>query len=65
MRLTSCTNRASARQASKNFCAGLRIGAIEVKRMDNPALSSVRQEDFSEFIGGIAGELQPARGCRC
>ena len=28
---------------------------IEVKRMDNPALSSVRQEDFSEFIGGIAG----------
>ena len=28
---------------------------IEVKSMDNPALSSVRQEDFSEFIGGIAG----------
>ena len=28
---------------------------IEVKRMDNPALTSVRQEDFSEFIGGIAG----------
>jgi TldD protein len=28
---------------------------IEVKRMDNPALSSVRQEDFSEFIGEIAG----------
>ena len=30
---------------------------IEVKRMDNPALSSVRQEDFSEFIGGIAGGI--------
>jgi TldD protein len=28
---------------------------IEVKRMDNPALSSVRQEDFSEFIASIAG----------
>ena len=28
---------------------------IEVKSMDNPALSSVRQEDFSEFMGGIAG----------
>jgi hypothetical protein len=30
---------------------------IEVKRMDNPALSSVRQEDFSEFIGEIAGGI--------
>jgi TldD protein len=30
---------------------------IEVKRMDNPALSSVRQEDFSEFIGAIAGGI--------
>jgi TldD protein len=28
---------------------------IEVKRMDNPALASVRQEDFSEFIASIAG----------
>ncbi len=28
---------------------------IEVKLMDNPALSSVRQEDFSEFIASIAG----------
>jgi TldD protein len=28
---------------------------IKVKRMDNPALTAVRQEDFSEFIGGIAG----------
>jgi TldD protein len=28
---------------------------LEVKRMDNPALSSIRQEDFSEFLGGIAG----------
>ena len=30
---------------------------IEVKRMDNPALSAIRQEDFSEFIGGIAGGI--------
>lgn len=30
---------------------------IEVKRMENPALTSVRQEDFSEFIGGIAGGI--------
>jgi hypothetical protein len=30
---------------------------IEVKRMGNPALSSVRQEDFSDFIGGIAGGI--------
>jgi TldD protein len=30
---------------------------IEVKRLDNPALSSVRQEDFSEFIGGLAGAI--------
>jgi predicted Zn-dependent protease len=27
---------------------------LEVKRMDNPALSSVHQEDFSGFIGDIA-----------
>jgi TldD protein len=30
---------------------------LEVKRMDNPALSSVLQEDFSDFIGGLAGGL--------
>lgn len=30
---------------------------LEVKRMDNPALSSVQQEDFSEFIGGLAGGI--------
>ena len=30
---------------------------LEVKRMDNPALSSIRQEDFSEFLGGIAGGI--------
>ena len=30
---------------------------IEVKTMDNPAVSSVHQEDFSEFIGGLAGAL--------
>jgi predicted Zn-dependent protease len=28
---------------------------LEVRRMDNPALSSVHQEDFSDFIGDIAG----------
>jgi TldD protein len=28
---------------------------LEVKRMDNPALTSIRQEDFSDFIGGVAG----------
>jgi len=27
---------------------------IEVKSMDNPALSSIRQEDFSDFLGGMA-----------
>jgi len=30
---------------------------IEVKRMDNPALSSIRQDDFSEFLGMVAGGL--------
>ena len=30
---------------------------LEVKRMDNPALSSVQQEDFSDFIGGVAGGI--------
>ena len=30
---------------------------LEVKRMDNPALSSVRQEDFSDFIGEVAGGI--------
>ena len=30
---------------------------LEVKRMDNPALASVRQEDFSEFIGALAGGI--------
>ncbi len=30
---------------------------LEVKRMDNPALSSVLQEDFSDFIGGLAGGI--------
>jgi predicted Zn-dependent protease len=35
---------------------------LEIRRMDNPALSSVRQEDFSEFIGAIGGEI--ASGAR-
>lgn len=30
---------------------------IEIKRMDNPALSSVGQEDFSDFIGSVAGGI--------
>ncbi len=30
---------------------------IEVKRMDNPALSSLGQQDFSDFIGSIAGGI--------
>jgi TldD protein len=28
---------------------------LEIRSMDNPAISSIRQEDFSEFIGAIAG----------
>jgi hypothetical protein len=30
---------------------------LEVRRMDNPAISSIRQEDFSEFIGALAGGI--------
>jgi len=30
---------------------------IEVKRMDNPGVSSVRGDDFSEFLGMVAGGL--------
>ncbi|MGA8036920.1 MAG: metallopeptidase TldD-related protein [Candidatus Acidiferrales bacterium] len=30
---------------------------LEVKRMDNPALSSIRQEDFNELIGALAGGI--------
>ena len=28
---------------------------LEIKRMDNPALSSLGQQDFSDFLGSIAG----------
>ncbi|HKV03996.1 MAG TPA: metallopeptidase TldD-related protein [Candidatus Acidoferrales bacterium] len=35
---------------------------LEIKRMDNPALSSVRQEDFSDFIGEMGGDI--ASGAR-
>ncbi|HXQ26589.1 MAG TPA: metallopeptidase TldD-related protein [Candidatus Acidoferrales bacterium] len=35
---------------------------LEVKRMDDPALSSVRQEDFSDFVGELGGEI--ASGAR-
>jgi hypothetical protein len=28
---------------------------LEIRSMDNPAISSIRQEDFSEFIGAVAG----------
>ncbi|MGH9640493.1 MAG: metallopeptidase TldD-related protein, partial [Bryobacteraceae bacterium] len=30
---------------------------LEIKQMDNPALSSVNQEDFSGFLGSLAGGL--------
>ncbi len=30
---------------------------LEVKRMANPALSAIQQQDFSDFIGGIAGGI--------
>jgi predicted Zn-dependent protease len=30
---------------------------LEIKRMDNPALSAVRQEDFSEFIAELGGGI--------
>jgi len=30
---------------------------LEVKRMANPALSSISSQDFSDFIGGIAGGI--------
>ena len=28
---------------------------LEIRSMDNPAISSIRQEDFSDFIGAVAG----------
>ena len=37
---------------------------LEVRQMDNPALSSVRQEDFSDFIGGVAGGSRAGNACR-
>jgi TldD protein len=30
---------------------------LEVKRMDNPALAAIQQQDFSEFIGALAGGI--------
>ena len=30
---------------------------IEIKRMDNPALSSLNQQDFSDYLGEIAGGI--------
>jgi len=30
---------------------------LEIKRMDNPALSSVRQQDFSDFVGELGGGI--------
>jgi len=30
---------------------------IEIKRMDNPALSSINQQDFSDYIGALAGGI--------
>jgi len=30
---------------------------LEIKRMDNPALAAVRQEDFSQFVGDLGGGI--------
>ncbi|MGA9185233.1 MAG: metallopeptidase TldD-related protein [Candidatus Acidiferrales bacterium] len=30
---------------------------LEVKQMDNPALTSVSQQDYSDFLGGLSGGL--------
>ncbi len=30
---------------------------VEIQRMDNPALTSVSQQDFSDFIGSLAGGI--------
>ena len=35
---------------------------IEVKRMDNPALAALRQQDFGDFIGQLGGDI--ASGAR-
>jgi PmbA/TldA metallopeptidase C-terminal domain len=35
---------------------------IEVKRMDNPALSSLHQQDFTDYIGELGGDI--ASGAR-
>ena len=31
---------------------------IEVKRMDNPALAALRQQDFGDFMGQIGGDIE-------
>jgi TldD protein len=62
------TDSLSAADLRKKFLAACKDDGhdwcIEIKRMDNPALSSIRQEDFSDFLGemadGIAtGERMP------
>jgi predicted Zn-dependent protease len=40
----------ACRQDGQQWC-------LEVKRMDNPALTSVRSGDFSDFIGEVAGGI--------
>ncbi|MGH9717453.1 MAG: metallopeptidase TldD-related protein [Candidatus Acidiferrales bacterium] len=35
---------------------------LEVKRMDNPALSSLQQQDFSDYVGELGGDI--ANGAR-
>jgi len=35
---------------------------LEVKRMDNPALSSLQQQDFSDYVGELGGDI--ASGAR-
>ncbi|MGH9744607.1 MAG: metallopeptidase TldD-related protein [Candidatus Acidiferrales bacterium] len=40
----------SCRQDGHEWC-------LEIRRMDNPAVSSLGQQDFSDFIGSVAGGI--------
>jgi len=55
------SNGLSADDLKKKFLASCKDDGhewcVEVKVMDNPALSSVRQDDFSDAIGGIAAGI--------
>jgi len=37
---------------------------LEVKEMDNPAISLLHQEDFSELLASYGGGQETATGCR-